>query len=109
METSFPSKLTEYAQYGKPLVIWGPSYCSAIKWGKEGARALCVEDPDPLAVVAAVERLRSSPAEYERLSARARHAANTEFFPELLQQKFVSALEDAIELHRVNERGDRHR
>jgi hypothetical protein len=34
METSFPSKLTEFAIYGKPIIIWGPSYCSAVKWAK---------------------------------------------------------------------------
>lgn len=34
MATSFPSKLTEFAIYGKPIIIWGPSYCSAVKWAK---------------------------------------------------------------------------
>jgi hypothetical protein len=42
VETSFPSKLPEYAQFGKPIVIWGPEYCSAIHWGREGDRALCI-------------------------------------------------------------------
>ena len=32
METSFPSKLTEFAQFGRPIVIWGPEYCSAVQW-----------------------------------------------------------------------------
>lgn len=31
METSFPSKLPEYAQFGKPLVIWGPELSGAEK------------------------------------------------------------------------------
>jgi glycosyltransferase involved in cell wall biosynthesis len=35
METSFPSKLIEFAQFGKPLIVWGPEYCSAISWASE--------------------------------------------------------------------------
>ena len=35
METSFPSKLIEFAQFGKPLIVWGPEYCSAAKWAME--------------------------------------------------------------------------
>jgi glycosyltransferase involved in cell wall biosynthesis len=35
METSFPSKLIEFAQFGKPLIVWGPEYCSAISWARE--------------------------------------------------------------------------
>jgi hypothetical protein len=35
METSFPSKLIEFAQFGKPLIVWGPKYCSAAKWAME--------------------------------------------------------------------------
>jgi glycosyltransferase involved in cell wall biosynthesis len=42
METSFPSKLIEFAQFGKPLVVWGPEYCSAVKWGRQHNRAFCI-------------------------------------------------------------------
>lgn len=42
METSFPSKLIEFAQFGKPLVVWGPEYCSAVQWGRQHNRAFCI-------------------------------------------------------------------
>ena len=42
METSFPSKLIEFAQFGKPLVVWGPEYCSAVQWGRQYNRAFCI-------------------------------------------------------------------
>jgi hypothetical protein len=35
METSFPSKLVDYIQMCKPIVIWGPEYCSAIRWARQ--------------------------------------------------------------------------
>jgi hypothetical protein len=35
METAFPSKLADYTAMGLPLLIYGPSYCSAIAWARE--------------------------------------------------------------------------
>jgi len=35
MEMSFPSKLTDYTGIGLPLLIWGPSYCSAVRWARD--------------------------------------------------------------------------
>jgi len=35
MEISFPSKLSDYSATGLPILIWGPAYCSAVRWAKE--------------------------------------------------------------------------
>ena len=35
MQTNFPSKLTEFAKFEKPLILWGPEYASGPKWGRE--------------------------------------------------------------------------
>lgn len=35
MRVSFPSKLTEYTAAGLPIIIYGPPYCSAVRWAKE--------------------------------------------------------------------------
>jgi hypothetical protein len=35
MEISFPSKLTDYTVVGIPLLIYGPAYCSAVRWARE--------------------------------------------------------------------------
>lgn len=34
-ELSFPSKLTDYTAAGLPLLIWGPEYCSAVRWARQ--------------------------------------------------------------------------
>jgi glycosyltransferase involved in cell wall biosynthesis len=97
METSFSSKLTEYAQFGKPLVIWGPDYCSAVQWAKEGDdRALCVTEAPPLALVAALEGLRHNPDKFNHYAAQARQAAAQAFNPATLQQQFLSAINRLI-------------
>ncbi|WP_017292532.1 glycosyltransferase [Geminocystis herdmanii] len=35
MQVSFPSKLTDYTATGLPLLIYGPSYCSSVRWATE--------------------------------------------------------------------------
>jgi glycosyltransferase involved in cell wall biosynthesis len=102
METSFPSKLTEFAQFGKPLVIWGPEYCSAVQWARQGDRAMCVTDQSPAALRATLEKLAASPAEQQRLSQKSTEAAQTEFNPDTLQAQFLHAIEDAIKSNGMN-------
>jgi glycosyltransferase involved in cell wall biosynthesis len=51
MQTSFPSKLVEFAQFGKPLIIWGPSDCSAVDWAGNSKKALCVTEESPTALL----------------------------------------------------------
>ncbi len=96
METSFPSKLIEFAQFGKPHIIWGPEYCSAIRWAREGDKALCVTDPAPSAVLAALEQLRTDKSQYTYLAKRTTVAANAEFNPKRIEAQFIAALQTVL-------------
>jgi glycosyltransferase involved in cell wall biosynthesis len=99
METCFPSKLSELSQFGKPLVIWGPEYCSAIRWAQQNRSALCVPNENPAALVAALENLARSGSERIRLSKLSKQAAQREFDPENLQSQFHAALARALDNH----------
>ncbi|ANV84732.1 hypothetical protein AWQ21_10295 [Picosynechococcus sp. PCC 7003] len=47
MQVSFPSKLTDYTATGLPILIYGPFYCSAVRWAKENpgvAEVVEIED-----------------------------------------------------------------
>lgn len=96
METSFPTKMTEYAQFGKPLVIWGPEYCSAIKWGLDGDRAICVTDENPQVLVAALEKIKDSPEQQEYYAKQAIISAQTEFNPCIIQNQFLESLQSLL-------------
>jgi glycosyltransferase involved in cell wall biosynthesis len=96
METSFPSKMVEMAQFGRPLVIWGPEYCSAVQWARRGDRALCVTDPDPKVLRRELEKLAASPPEVLRLLSAARDAARTEFSYERIQSQFMESLRNVV-------------
>jgi glycosyltransferase involved in cell wall biosynthesis len=92
MTTSFPSKMIDAMQLGLSVVIWGPKYCSAVKWARTGERALCVTDANPSAIRRALEGLAASPAEQERLAKSSREAAATDFNSERIQAQFMGAL-----------------
>ena len=101
MTTSFPSKMIDAMQLGLPVVIWGPEYCSAVKWARRGERALCVTDANPSAIRRALEELAALPAEQERLAKSSREAAATDFNHERIQGQFIDALRRAIQVNRA--------
>jgi len=91
METSFPSKLIECLQYGRPIIVWGPEYCSAVKWARGGNHALCITNPHPSAVVSALNHLSSSPTDQASL-ARAAAAAHARHGHAAIQEQFTKIL-----------------
>jgi len=42
VSTLFPSKLVDYTAAGVPILIWGPEYCSAVRWGKANPMAAAI-------------------------------------------------------------------
>ena len=92
MEMSFPSKMTDYSLVGVPMLIWGPPYCSAVRWAKENAPlAEVVDDPDPSSLVAGV--LKLGDPEFRFKLAQATMAAGRKFFDHsAARDRFFDAL-----------------
>ena len=55
--TSFKTKFLDYLAFEKPILIWGPEYCTAIRTAREYDAAYCVTDPDPAAVIHAMREI----------------------------------------------------
>ena len=53
--THFPSKLVEYANRGRPIIIWGPLWSSAVQWGQDKPEVLCIWDSSPQQVLQAAD------------------------------------------------------
>lgn len=94
-ETSFPSKLVEYCQYNKPIIIWGPDYCSAVRWGLKYQSALIVTSPLAQNVVQAIQALVTRPEEQTRLKKKTIQIAQEMFNPEKIQEKFINKVYEA--------------
>ena len=94
METSFPSKMIQYCQFEKPLLIWGPEYCSAVQWAKKYQAAEYVTDTDPKAIISKLQNLTSP--QLKVLEQSARTMASSVFCPTTLQNQFEAVLDSVI-------------
>lgn len=92
METSFPSKLIEFAQFGKPLVVWGPEYCSAIQWAIDSGLGLCIREESALKLFTAVVSLSQNFNLRSSLDEDACNAASDEFNSRTIQEEFLNFL-----------------
>jgi glycosyltransferase involved in cell wall biosynthesis len=97
MRTSFTTKFLDYSAFGKPVIMWGPDYCTPSRLAKREDAALVVENDRPEGVVEAVKNLASDPQEVGRLSAASRRLNQTVFSPDRLQGIFVTEMEKLVE------------
>ena len=93
MRTSFTTKFLDYSAFAKPVILWGPDYCTPSRLAKREDAALVVETESPEGVIAAAKKLIDEPAEVERLSAASRRLNLTVFNPDRLQGIFVGEIE----------------
>ena len=93
METSFTTKFLDYTAYGKPIILWGPEYCTPVRVAQRDGGALVVGKPDAGEVLAACRKIATDPKTRERLAVEASRLHQGLFNPERLQNIFVRELE----------------
>jgi glycosyltransferase involved in cell wall biosynthesis len=93
MELAFPSKLADCTAIGLPLVIYGPPYCSAVRWARENVGVGEVVPTDLKSELeAAIIRLAKDPALRFALGKRAIEVGREYFAYEKVRQVFNRAL-----------------
>jgi hypothetical protein len=80
---SFTTKFLEYTQYGRPVIVWGPSYCQPVRVAKSQGAGLPITTPSVDDVVVGLELLLNQ-TEYSRLTDGAIRAAATFFSPDAI-------------------------
>jgi glycosyltransferase involved in cell wall biosynthesis len=93
METSFPSKLIEFGQLGKPLIVWGPDYSSAISWARLKESFVCVTDPKPECLINNLERSLETNAFLNRMDVAEIRDSDQEFNFDKIQGRFLEVLQ----------------
>src|SRR5262249_10313186 len=89
--TSFPSKLTYYLQYERPIVYWGPKQSSIIRWAKENQASAVFDNEDPSELVQFLKDLKDSPILEQALCQESRRLRDL-FCPDRIQHQFVDAI-----------------
>ena len=62
METSFTTKFLDYTAFGKPIILWGPEYCTPVRVARRDGGALVVNTPEAAEVVAACRKIAGDPS-----------------------------------------------
>ena len=79
--TSFKTKFLDYLTFQKPIVIWGPEYCSAVRVAREFDSAECYTSPDAAGCIATLENIARSPKRQKQLVANAHRMYQNRFEP----------------------------
>jgi hypothetical protein len=74
------------------VIIWGPEYCSAVRWGRKYQSALVVTSSLAQDLVKAIQELATQPEEQTHLANKALVMAQGMFNPVKIQQQFVDGL-----------------
>lgn len=91
MQMAFPSKLADYTATGLPLLIYGPTYCSAVAWAR--ANQGVAEVVEAIAGLSnAINRLANDPSHRVALGKRALTTGREYFTHDRAQQLFISAI-----------------
>ena len=91
MEMAFPSKLADCTATGLPLLVYGPTYCSAVKWARENPGVAEVVEAEAQ-LADAIKRLANNPAHRVALGRRALDVGREYFTHERVQEVFNRAV-----------------
>ncbi len=91
--TSFKTKFLDYLTYGKPILVWGPDYCSAVRAAREfGSAQICTSDNSRDALEGLLTLARSPERQMELVEC-AREMYEDRFHPEKIHRGLVEKIE----------------
>jgi hypothetical protein len=93
METSFTTKFLDYTAYGKPVILWGPEYCTPARVARRDGGAWVVDKQEADEVLGACRKIATDSQMREYLARQAQHLNEGLFNPDRLQGIFVRELE----------------
>ena len=94
--TSFKTKFLDYLTFEKPIVVWGPEYCSAVRTAREfdSAEVCLSENPSNMANV--LVQLKSDPDRQARLVINSGLMYHDRFHPDRLHSQLVERIKGLI-------------
>jgi glycosyltransferase involved in cell wall biosynthesis len=94
--TSFKTKFLDYLSYQKPILVWGPEYCSAVRVAREFDSAEVCTAPDSRAIFKRILALRGSPSRQTALVNNARKMYEDRFHPDKTHTNFVRKMRQTV-------------
>lgn len=95
--TSFKTKFLDYLSFRRPILVWGPDYCSAVRVAREFDSAECVTDSDPAACAAAIKDLADQPDRRKRLIGNAMSMYEDRFHPDKIHAGLMGKITELVD------------
>jgi hypothetical protein len=92
MKTSFTTKWLDYSAFNKPVILWGPSYCTPSKLALREDAALVVTENDPKAVLCEINKLKNSEKLKIKFSSASEALCKGLFNPDRLQNILTNTI-----------------
>ena len=92
--TSFKTKFLDYLSIGRPVFVWGPTYCSAVGYAREFDSAEVCTDEDPLMAADALRRLTGNAERKRQLVENAGKMYADRFHPDKIHEVFVNGMRE---------------
>ena len=94
--TSFKTKFLDYLAFQKPILVWGPDYCSAVRVAREFDSAEICTDADPGKVLIILEALARSPERQKALIDQAAKMYEDRFHPAKIHAGFLNQMDQLL-------------
>lgn len=104
--TSFKTKFLDYLSFRRPILVWGPEYCSAVRVAREFDSAECVLESKASACGEAIAELAWDPLRRRELIRNAREMYEDRFHPDRIHEQLVEQIDAVIENHKGTVRSD---
>ncbi|MDF1712084.1 MAG: glycosyltransferase [Akkermansiaceae bacterium] len=99
--TSFKTKFLDYLSFRRPILVWGPEYCSAVRVAREFDSAECVIESSPAACRAALLKLADSPRRRTELISNAMRMYRDRFHPERIHTELVRIINQTVASQKI--------
>jgi glycosyltransferase involved in cell wall biosynthesis len=96
MRTSFRTKFLDYVAFGKPVILWGPEYCTPVRVAKKHGGTVVVPTSDADAIVSVCRQIAADSELSRKLSNEALQLHQTLFNPDRLQEIFVQKITELV-------------
>ena len=90
--TSFKTKFLDYLAFGRPILVWGPLYCSAARTASEFDSAEVVVDPSEVECLSVLNALAADKERQRTLVANSRKMYEDRFHPDRIHGGLVEKI-----------------
>jgi hypothetical protein len=99
--TSFKTKFLDYLSFEKPIILWGPEYCSATRYAREFDSAEICSTPKASDCLQTILALANNRNRQTALVANSHRMYEDRFHPDKIHAGFVQKIQATVETFRA--------